>query len=153
MGRRRKKAYFLDILERKRIDGLLEKLKEEESRYAKAYGTGNLDFEQFKELMKDVKKRRNNFISQRNNLVQDSTLEKINKIPKEEILKEVSRILEKLKTINKKQIIHDIIDKIIIKERREVEVWGSFSLPTLNMAYEPIGRHCWVTKCGEVYII
>jgi hypothetical protein len=32
------------------------------------------------------------------------------------------------------------MDKSIIKERREVEVWGSFLLTTQNMAYEPIGR-------------
>lgn len=47
---------------------------------------------------------------------------------------------------NKKQVVRDIIEKVIIKERRTVEVWCHISLQqlvtasTVNVGYEPIGR-------------
>lgn len=130
-----------DIAEKKRIDEALEKLNEEEKRYAKAYGSGALEFEQFTDLMRDVKKRRKALEAQGEAITQDSTIRQINEIPKENVLEEIIKIAESIKTANKRQVIQDIIDKITIKERREVEVWGSLSFPTLNMAYGTINRN------------
>lgn len=57
------------------------------------------------------------------------------------VLKEINKIAEGIKTANKRQVIQDTIDKITIEDRREVEIWGSLSFPALNMAYGSINRN------------
>ncbi|MBI4029388.1 MAG: hypothetical protein HY376_03405 [Candidatus Blackburnbacteria bacterium] len=44
--------------EKNRLFEMVRKIEEEEERYAKVYGAGTLDFEQFQELMKGTKKRK-----------------------------------------------------------------------------------------------
>lgn len=101
--------------------------------------------------MKDVKRRRAGQVSQLEAIFQDSTIRQINELPKENVLEEIIKIAESIKTANKRQVIQDIIDKITIKERREVEVWGSLSFPTLNMAYGTTDRDRWTSERWEEY--
>lgn len=48
-----------DKMERRKLNEAIEKVTQEEKRYAKAYGAGTLEFEQFQEVMKDAKKQKN----------------------------------------------------------------------------------------------
>lgn len=45
-------------MEKQKLNDSMGKIAEEEKRYAKAYGSGTLEFEQFQEVMKDAKKRK-----------------------------------------------------------------------------------------------
>lgn len=135
---------------KKRLVGLLDKTREEELRYAKAYGTETLGFEEFKELMKEVKRKRLSYQEQLNKLSSEIAQDKANPIEVEELCQEAKRVIDYLDFSNKIQVIRDIIDKIILKGGREAEVLGHIPITTAKMAYEPIGRDSGVAKRWKV---
>ena len=110
------------------------------------------------ELVKDAKKRKKGFQKEVEEQEAQTSKESID-IGVEELCAETEKVLCTMNFSNKKQVIRDIIEKVIIKERRSVEVWCHISLPqlvtasTVNVGYEPIRRNSWIAKCGEIYII
>ncbi|MEM3112570.1 MAG: hypothetical protein QXY90_05975 [Candidatus Anstonellales archaeon] len=130
----------VDRQEKDRLAGFIEKIGEEEKRYAKAYGTGTLEFEQFKDLMREAKKKKLIYQKQLDELNQKITQEGIDPFQLDEIIEEAKRAIAKLDFENKFMVIRDIIDKIIVKGGRTVEVYGHLPLFAVNMGYEPIGR-------------
>jgi site-specific DNA recombinase len=143
----------IDKQEKERLNGLINKTKEEEKRYAKAYGEGTLDFEQFRDLMRNAKNKKLVFEEQRITLNQKITQEGIDTIQLNELIEEAKRIIQALKFDNKFQLIRDIIDRCIVKGGNTVEVWGHLPLFAVNMGYEPISRNCGITKCRKIYIV
>lgn len=139
--------------ERVKLGGFMKKIEEEESRYARAYGVGSLEFGQFQELMKDTKKRKDAYQKQLDELETKAVYESINGITIGEIVEEAKKVLKSLDINNKFQLIRDIIDKVIVKGGQEVEVWGHIALPALNMGYEPIGRDSRSSQRREKYAI
>lgn len=133
-----------------RFNVQLEKLQEEEIRYAKAYGEGALDFEQFKTLVNEVRQKKVVIEAQKKELKAVNGEQKVDKIQVEELCEEAQKVLKSLDLSNKKLIIRDIISKVIIKEEGEVEVRGQLALSNQNMGYEPISRDCGTAECGEV---
>lgn len=128
----------------------MAKITEEEKRYAQTYGSGTLEFEQFQEVIKDAKKRKLGLQRQLDELVARKSQETID-ISVEEYLEEAGRYLKKLDFSSKIQVTRDIIGKVVIKERSEVEVWAhiplQYQLATQKLGYESIGRDSWFTKC------
>ncbi len=143
-----------DKMERRKLDEAIEKVTEEEKRYAKAYGAGTLEFEQFQEVMKDAKKRKIALQRQLNELESKRTQETID-VSVDEYLEEAEKYLEKLDFSNKIQVVRDIIGRVVIKERSEVEVWAHIPLKTLpateKLGYELIGRNSGSAECGKKY--
>lgn len=135
----------VDRQEKDRLAGFIEKIGEEEKRYAKAYGTGTLEFEQFKDLMREAKKKKLIYQKQLDELNQKITQEGIDPFQLDEIIEEAKRAIAKLDFENKFMVIRDIIDKIIVKGGRTVEVYGHLPLFAVNMGYEPIGRDTYFT--------
>lgn len=94
--------------------------------------------------MKDAKKRKLALQRQLDELVAKSSQETAEKY------------LEKLDFSNKIQVIRDIIEKVIIKERSEVEVLCHIPLPQLSLTsahklgHEPISRDCRTSECRKV---
>lgn len=131
----------LDKKEKVRLDIVLNKIKEEKQRYAKAYGEGTLEFEQFKDLTKDVKKRELLYQKQIDALNNKITREGIDESQLEELVKEAKKVILRLDLSNKIQVIRDIIDRCIVKGGNTVEVWGHLPLFAVNMGYEPISRN------------
>lgn len=135
-----------DEMEKRKLNEAMDKITEEEKRYAKVYGAGTLEFEQFQEVMKDAKKRKLALQRQLDELEAKSSQETID-VSVEEYLAEAGRYLEKLDFSNKIQVVRDIIGKVVIKERSEVEVCAhiplQFQLATQKLGYEPIGRNYW----------
>jgi len=145
-----------DELEKRKLNKLMAKITEEEKRYAKAYGAGTLEFEQFQEMMKDAKKRRLALQRQLDELISKDLQETID-VSVEEYLAEAGRYLEKLDFSNKIQVIRDIIGKVVIKERSEVEICAhiplQFQLATQKLGYEPIGWDRGAAERGEVHFV
>jgi len=61
---------------------------------------------------------------------------------------EAVKVLKTLDFNNKKQIIRDIIGKVIVLERSGAEIWAYLPLPELLLAtqklgHEPISRNRW----------
>ena len=70
----------------------------------------------------------------------------------DELVNEVLEVLSTLDFSNKFQLVQDIIGKVIIKERRKVEIWTHIPLYTLKLGHEPICRDSRVAECGEEHI-
>ena len=103
------------------------------------------------ELVKDAKKRKKGFqkeIEEQEALTSKESID----IGVDELCAETEKVLCTMNFSNKKQVVRDKIEKVIIKERRTVEVWCHISLPqlvtasTVNVGYEPIGRYCRSSK-------
>ena len=107
-----------------------------------------LEFEQFQEMMKDAKKRKLALQRQLDELIAKSSQETID-VSVEEYLAEAGRYLEKLDFSNKIQVVRNIIGRVVIKERSEVEVLCHIPLPQLSLTsahklgHETISRNSW----------
>lgn len=134
----------IDKLEIDRLTKLISNLEEEGLRYAKAYGQKELEFEQFKGLMREVGKKKIAYQGQLNTLNTKVAQEGIDKDQLEEIIKEAKKIIQALNLDNKIQTVRDIITKVIVKGGQLVQVKGRLPLFALNMGYEPKSRDCWV---------
>jgi len=133
--------------EREQLESLISKIIDEEKRYAKAYGTGTLEFDQFTELMKDARKRKGVYQKQLDELNQKIEQEDINKFEFEELFKEAKRVIAKLDLSNKFQTVKDIIDEVFISERRGIEVCGHIPLAIQKLGDYAERRDSWITKC------
>lgn len=135
----------VDTQERIKIQEQIDKLTEEANRYAKAYGSGAMEFDQYMELARVTKRKKEGYQKQIEELDTKTSPEVVN-IESDELCDEVKKTLESLDFSNKKNLIRDIIEKIVIKERSLVEVWTHISLPQLvltsteKLGHEPISR-------------
>jgi hypothetical protein len=77
--------------------------------------------------MKNFKKEKLSIQKQPDELNSKAEQE-VNQFQVDDVLKETTEVLKSLDYENKVQVIKDIIDKVIIKERRCVEVCGHISL-------------------------
>jgi|GEM_PF-2948388 hypothetical protein len=77
--------------------------------------------------MEESKKRKNNYIRRIKKIKSDKR-HLIDPISLDILCKKASHVIETLATNNKKEVIRDIIDKIIIKKDNKVEVCGRISL-------------------------
>ena len=136
-----------------RLVGLMERIDEEEKRYARAYGTGSLQFKNYQELNKDVQKRRTSIVQQLQ-IIKTRKLENTIDISSDDLYNEAKSVVQKIDFSDKHAVVKDVVDKVTIKERSGVEVCAHIPLPaTQKLGYEPISRDCWVTKCGEEYVV
>jgi site-specific DNA recombinase len=136
----------VDEQEKKKLLTGLGKIHEEELRYAKVYGSGTLEFEQFETLMKDLKKKKLSYEAQIKEMDIVPSAAVIDDTQIEALCEEAQAVIRELDLEDKKKTIHDIIDKVVIHDEGKIEVRGHVPLFTHNMAYEPIHRHCRFTK-------
>lgn len=143
----------VDTREKNKLIELVCKIEDEEKRYAKAYGAGTLEFEPFRDLIKETKKKKLIYKKQLDELSQQQSQAVIN-LKLDDLIDEVKRVLKSFDLNNKIAVIKDIIDKVIIQERSGVEVWAHLPLSSIQkLGYEPIGWDCWVAECREVDIV
>ncbi len=142
-----------DQKESARLRDLINKIEDEEQRYAKAYGAGSLEFEQFRGLARDAKKRRLSFQTQLDKLKLESNEDGLDKIQVDDICFEAQKVLDSVDYTDKFKSVRTLLDKVIIKEGGLVQVCGHLPLFAQKLGYEPTSRNCWVTKCREVYIV
>jgi len=134
-----------------RLTSLISKIDEEEQRYAKAYGSGSLDFEQFKDLMRDAKKRKLIFQTHLNSLKLNTRDEDLDKVQVDDICYKANKVLNEIEYTDKSRSIKTLVDKVIIKEGGWVQVCGHIPLFIQKLGDEPTSWNCGVTKCGEKY--
>lgn len=136
-----------------RLQEQVEKIKEEEGRYAKAYGAGSLEFEQFQNLVKDAKKRKLALGTKIKDLEQRDGHIVIDQSKLSLYCAEMQNVLKELDFSDKRKTVQDIIDKVTIKEGGQVEVSGHLPLFDHKLEYEPISRNSWTRKCWKKYIV
>lgn len=132
-----------------RLRGLIDKLDEEEKRYAKAYGTASLQFKNYQSLVSDVSKRRESLDKQLQSMMYKKSENMVDITP-EELYNEAQYVIKTLDFADKQKTVRDLVDKIIIKERSGIEVWAHLPLPSVQkLGYESISRDSGVAECGE----
>lgn len=140
--------------EQMRLGKILDELKQEDMRYAKAYGTGTLDFAQFQELTKEQRRKRQSYESQVKEMGTKVTEAAVVK-PEEtdRLCKSAEVVLADIAREDKKKIINDLVDKIVIYEGGEVELRGHLPLFDHKLGYGAIDRDCGVAECGEIHVV
>lgn len=142
-----------DQREKQRLTSLLQKTKEEELRYARAFGNGSIDEEQLKMLATELKKKTISYEAQLreiadvtyDGIIDDKTIDAL--------CDEAQRVLQSETQPDKKKLVQDIIDKVIIFDEGKVRVEGHVPQFTQYMGYELTHRNRWARQCGEVHII
>lgn len=142
-----------DKVELNKLQSLVVKIKQEEERYVKAYGDGLLEFEQFKDFISDVKKRRSSVEVQIAELNEKAKACTINGFTLDELCEEAKIVLDSLDLSNQAKVIKELVKKVIITGFEEVEAWVSIPLSTLNMSYEPIYRNRRTSERRKINII
>jgi site-specific DNA recombinase len=135
--------------ELQRLKSALKKLKDEEQKVLRAYKADLLDFEGFKQEMKDIKGKRELLEIQANEVNQtslndDVSLESINDL--------CIAVLQSVKydtATDRQELIRKLVQSIYVGERSSAEVNGRIPLVTQaqNIHYEPISRNRWASEC------
>ena len=127
------------------------KLKDQEDRYAKAYGAGAITLEQFKDYTIPIREK----ISSFNTLISKAELESgqtETTIPKrseiEIFAEKASQSLHDLKFEAKKAIVRSIIDKVV-GTREALQIYGFIPITNINVCTSY--RNCRFAECGEVH--
>lgn len=131
----------------------LDKIKKEEHKYIKLFGSEYITIEQLKEAMNDLKMRRTalegqieNYKEKESNLVELPTAKQIN-----EFVKRTRDGIQELGFESRQLIVRKLVDKIVANQK-EMTVYGYLPLETEeNIKYGSISRNCRFTKCREVY--
>lgn len=115
-----------------------------------------MEFDQYMELARAAKRKKEGYQKQLGKLTAKVSPEVVN-IEADELCNEAKKVIKSLELYDKKNFIRDIIEEVIIKERSEVEVCAhiplQFQLATQKLGYEPIGRDCGASKCGEIDVV
>jgi hypothetical protein len=77
----------------------------------------------------------------------------IRKVDLDELCTEAQSVIQSLDITNKKQVIKDLVEKVIIKKGGdEIETWIHLQLNQAHqMGYGPERRDCWFAERGEVH--
>jgi site-specific DNA recombinase len=132
----------------------IAKLKDQEGRYTKAYGSGVITIEQLKEYLTPVRDKMSLFENQitnadlENQKVGEKILPKLSEI--EVFTQKVSKALsDNLNFSSKKDIIRAVIDKVV-GTREKLQVYGYIPIES-NINVFTINRNCRSAECGEVH--
>lgn len=141
-------------VERQRLISRLQKTKEEELRYARAFGNGSIDEEQLKILTSELKKSvQADEVRLRELEKADYTDQVVDEDKINALCEESDRVLQSMFQQDKKKTVQDIIEKVVIYDKGEVSVRGHIPLFTQNMGYELTSRHSRIAKRGKKHAV
>lgn len=103
------------------LDQRLTKLDENEIRYAKMYGEGVMSEHIYKEHVADIQETRKRIHNEKT-AINDEMMNKP-KIPLNELVEGVIKLVEDLDFDNKKKLIQKLVKKVVAT-KQEVSVWG-----------------------------
>ncbi len=127
----------------------IDNLRGEEVKYAKMYGEGIVDSSQFEELMRGVKTKKRRYQDEIEEIKNKSNSENSADVSLIELCKEAESVIKSQDTTDRKQVVRELVDKIIIKKGGdEVETWIHIPLNQAHlMGYGAKRRSCWPSKC------
>lgn len=140
-------------VEKQRLTLLLQQTKDEELRYARAFGNGSIDEEQFKILTSELKKKAAGYEAQLKEVIDVIYEGAVDDKIIDALCDEAQRVLESETQPDKKKLVQDIIDKVTIFDEGKVRVEGHVPQFTQYMAYELTDRHRRASQCREIHLI
>lgn len=138
-----------------RLKETKNKLSEEEKRYIKAYGNNLMSFEQFEELIRDLKAK--------GSLI-DKEINQLSDLPKENavILDKIPAVpytfintLKRSTFSEKQEYVRKLITGIYVGERRTALMKGQIPLQVQaqNIQYETINRNYWSAERRKKHVV
>jgi len=147
------------ILENERLQKALDELKNQESRYIKAYGEGLIPIELFRKNIDDLNKKRSLLQEQINKItvLVENTLKP--SLPPLEILRlQLPLVLNYLSEQDKQFVLRKMVKEIIVnKERTSAKIRGHIPLSIQEAKENPkyglesINRYCRFAQCRQVH--
>ena len=137
-----------------RLSSTLNKLGDERARYAKAYGAGALEFEQFKGLIKEAQAKEAMVKQQTKQLEEKSAVDStIDLDDVGDISNDLYNTIKYAPATDRRVYVRKIIDSVIVGERRKALVKGYIpvNLQAQNIQYGFTDWNYWNAECGEVY--
>ncbi|MBI1833370.1 MAG: recombinase family protein [Candidatus Andersenbacteria bacterium] len=132
------------------LQHLTKKVTAEHDRYTKAYGAGDMPFEQFRKFSRDAKRRLKLYDKQMAALQTEATkpAESV-----DELCQVAANVLRRMAEKDKMLLISNIVKKVVV-EREEVELQvqiplQSRSLP-VKFQYRAKSRNRWIAKCRKI---
>jgi len=136
------------------VQKMIRAIAEEEMRYAKAYGSGSLDFDQFTVLAGELKNKKHDLLSKAEKTGQCTKTDRMLSVDDvDKLCAYAKEILVDMGVEDKKAIIHDIIEKVIINDSGEIEVRGYLPEFSQKLGQYAKSRNCGVTKRWKVDVI
>lgn len=131
-----------------RLGIALEKLRDEEKRYVKAFGSKLIEFNQFEENMKDVKAKREAIELQMKEYSEKMPTEAVNLESFDDICDTLYHSMKYAPASERQELMRNLIVSICVGERRKALVNGRIpvSVQAQNIGYESISRDYWITK-------
>ncbi|OGC91815.1 hypothetical protein A2876_04615 [Candidatus Amesbacteria bacterium RIFCSPHIGHO2_01_FULL_48_32b] len=142
------------LVEKLNLEKQLNGIKEEEMKYAKAFGAGVLDFEQLQQLAKEQKSKKAGFEARLKELEEkhdDQVL--VRPEDTDRLVNMAEMVLKDMLLENRKQIIRDLVDKITVYEGGDIELTGHLPQFDQKLGYFHGDRDCGVAECGEVHVV
>jgi site-specific DNA recombinase len=126
-----------------RLESALEKLRDEEKRYVKAFGSKVIEFGQFEESMKDVKAKREAIELQIKDFVEKAPDDDVNLDSFESVCDTIYYSIKHSVASEKQEYLRNLIVSIYVEERRKALVNGRIpvSVQAQNVGYESISRN------------
>lgn len=140
----------IDQSEQQRTKSLLQRTKDEEMRYVKAFGSGAIEEEQLRILLSELKKKKLVYEVQLREMESVKFDGVIDSETVDKLCTEAEIVLKSYLSEDKKKVVQDIIEKVTIFNKGEVRVAGHLPQFTQYMGYELERRYCRTSKCGEV---
>ncbi len=139
--------------EKQRLMLQLQHVKDEELRYARAFGNGSIDEEQLKVLSVELKRKAQSYEAQLRSI--DATVPDavIDEVKVDALCDEAGRVLQSWSQQDKKKVVQDIIDKVTIFDEGKVRVEGHVPQFAQYMGYELTNRDRWPPKRREKHAV
>ena len=126
----------------------IAKLKDQEDRYAKAYGASAITIDQLKEYTFPLKEKISSFNNQittaqsESERINEATIPQLNEI--EAFTQKAQQMLRDLKFQPKQAIVRNVVDRVI-GSRTELQVYGFIPIENINVFI--INWDSWTTEC------
>jgi site-specific DNA recombinase len=134
----------------------VSKLKEQEDRYNKAYGSGVFSIEQLREYVEPIKEKISSLQIQISNIKVEMEQTETSLPNQDEVRSFAEKVKDKIENLSfevKKGIIMNIVDKIV-GSKECLQVCGNIPI-TINNYVDPFtsNRNSGFTKCREKYLV
>jgi len=139
------------------LEKKIAKINEEESRYIKAFGEQITTPDQFKASMKETARYKKLHQERINELKKGSKHSgSVSDKQINALCKEAQDALQSLDLADRKKLMQELIDKIIVKGRDRIEVWIHIATKNFHSLKEGLyveGRNCWPPERGKIDVV
>lgn len=140
--------------QRAHLNDQLKKIEVQEERYQRAHGAGTMGFEQLEKLILESRSRKAGIAKELKELNEQYMIDgEVNPAQLAAVCETAKITLQKLDLSNKRAIIRDLVDKVIIYGQKQVKICGHIPLTTQKLGSYAESRNSRPPERGEIHVI